>query len=115
MKITNCPKCGGRLRAESIGWKCEGCRGFVDMQSTFHEHIDRPFMPPMTIADKIRAMTDDQLADFLYPMTFGIDPAASFCKNKKECGDLLDADKEIPEEWCKKCLQGWLQQPAEGG
>lgn len=70
---------------------------------------------PQTIADQIRSMNDEELAAFLYQMPCGIDPAAYFCKNKKECGDLMDADKEIPEEWCKKCLQEYLQRPAEEG
>lgn len=75
------------------------------------EEMSRP--SPKTEADRIRAMNDEELADFLYPMTCGIDPAASFCKNKKECEELMDADKEIPDEWCKKCLLEMLQQPAE--
>ena len=32
MNITSCPNCGGRVRSESIGWKCEKCGGFIDMR-----------------------------------------------------------------------------------
>ena len=85
MNYTNCPHCGGKLRAESIGWKCEKCQGFIDMQGNFHEHVEKPFMPPMTIADRIRAMNDDELRNFLCGLmncsgcVFG---SASGCKLK---------------------------------
>ena len=65
MNYTYCPHCGGRLRSESLGWICEKCRGFIDMQGNFHEHVEKPFMPPMTNADKIRAMNDYELSAFL--------------------------------------------------
>lgn len=63
MNYTNCPHCGGKLRSETLGWICEKCRGFIDMQGNFHEHVEKPFMPPMTIADKIRAMSDEKLVE----------------------------------------------------
>ena len=62
MNITSCPQCGGRVRSVSIGWKCEGCNGFIDMSGQFHEHKDKPFMPPMTNAERIRAMSDERMA-----------------------------------------------------
>ena len=67
----------------------------------------------MTNADRIRAMSDEELADAIVKMVCGIDPAEFFCQNKKECEDLMDADKEIPEEWCRQCVLAMLQQPAE--
>ena len=94
MKLTNCPHCGGNVRVESIGWKCEKCRGFIDMQGNFHEYVEKPFMPPMTNADRIRAMTDEELAEFLW---------GDGCPgSKREC----DGD-------CVKCFLEWLKQPAE--
>lgn len=39
MKITQCPQCGGKVRSESIGWTCESCQGFIDMQGGFQPHI----------------------------------------------------------------------------
>lgn len=66
-----------------------------------------------TIADWIRSMTDEELCDGIYELFHGYDPAAWFCKNKKECGDLMDADKEIPDEMCKACLLEALRQPYE--
>ena len=66
-----------------------------------------------THADQIRAMSDEELADAIVKMACGIDPAESFCQSKKECEDLMDADKEIPEEWCRQCVLAMLRQPAE--
>lgn len=69
---------------------------------------------PKTIGDRIRAMTDEELADAILRYTYGsVDPANWFCKGKKECGDLMDADKEIPDEMCKACILEKLRQPAK--
>ena len=61
-----------------------------------------------TNADRIRAMSDEELAQWLN--SFGGD---LFCLNKKECVELVDADKDIPAERCQRCVMDWLQQPAE--
>ena len=55
MNITTCPNCGGRVRSETIGWKCESCQGFIDMRGEFHQHKEEPFMPPMTEDDLMQA------------------------------------------------------------
>lgn len=105
MNITSCPQCGGRVRSVSIGWKCEGCNGFIDISGQFHEHKDESFMLPMTNADRIRAMSDEELSEFIsrieigdfgqqvYGKTF-----CDMCKGQYECDD---------------CRLWWLQQPAE--
>lgn len=105
MNITNCPQCGGRVRAVSIGWKCESCQGFIDMRGEFHQHKEEPFMPPTTNADRIRSMSDEELSKFIsrieigdfgqqvYGKTF-----CDMCKGQYECDD---------------CRLWWLQQPAE--
>ena len=66
----------------------------------------------VTNADRIRAMSDDELVDFL--MQFAdLDCRISFCLNLPECEKLLDTEDGIPSSMCKKCLLKWLQQPAE--
>ena len=99
MSITSCPRCGGRVRSVSIGWKCESCQGFIDMRGEFHQHKEEPFMPPMTNADRIRAMSDEELAWEL--MTWRLDAVA---RNHGVEGVYPDTQKEILK---------WLQQPAE--
>ena len=88
MNITSCPECGGRVRSVSIGWKCERCQGFIDMEGDFHPHKKEPFIPPMTNADRIRAMSDEELAQFIF---------------------------ELYEQPLKDGYLHWLSQPAEEG
>lgn len=67
----------------------------------------RFFQPPMTRADRIRSMSDEELA------AFWSDLYDDFCPNKPECGQYLDEGKDIPAEWCVACALNWLSQPAE--
>jgi len=64
----------------------------------------------MTNADRIRAMSDEELAEWIYnmPGSDGVD----FCKKKAECEDALEKDILIDEKCCINCLKEWLQQPA---
>ena len=64
---------------------------------------------PKTNADRIRAMTDEELAEMLY-----CEDSLGWCKNLPGCYRLLDTPDGVPEEKCKACLVKWLQQPAEG-
>ena len=96
MRLENCPKCGGRLISESIGWKCEKCKGFIGMNGSFYEYIEKPFLPPMTNADRIRAMSDEELSEFLW------------------CFDLEEVSREASTDWIvRRQLVKWLQQPVE--
>lgn len=108
MKIMYCPQCGGKVRSESIGWKCESCRGFIDMQGGFHPHKEEPFMSPMTNADRIRAMDDEQMAKLFYSVY------------KRSCIDFLNQagiEAEIKfenREASEAAFLKYLQSPAEG-
>lgn len=61
---------------------------------------------PRTNADRIRAMNDLELADFM-------NKEHDYCKNWPKCMELLDHNELIPDSWCKKCLLAWLQKPVE--
>ena len=64
-------------------------------------HHRVPTVPPVTNADKIRAMSDEELAKYLSnPCDCEVDPE---CDGFRECGNDL----------CVKYLLEWLQQPAE--
>ena len=57
---------------------------------------------PKTNADRIRAMSDEELAEFIYRCEMSeIDYAKTFC-------DLCNGQYE-----CGQCRLDWLQQPAE--
>lgn len=100
MKLTNCPRCGGKLRCDSIGWKCEKCKGFIDMQGNFHEHTEKPFMPPMTNADRIQ----EKLAETLSGM----------CKIAEQCDDCPMEGNCPGGSYDLSVWSKWLQQPAKG-
>ena len=63
---------------------------------------------PMTNADRIRAMTDEELAKYLY---YGFD--ARYCRNDPACIALLDTEGGVPDEKCIGCALKWLEQPWE--
>ena len=70
---------------------------------------------PTTFADRIRAMSDEELTDAIYKLLYAQDPGRWFCKGTKECEQMMDNDEDIPDEMCKKCLLNKLRQPADEG
>lgn len=57
---------------------------------------------PKTNADKIRGMTDEELAEFFF------EPNQEFCRKCKYLGSDCDG------LYCKESMLDWLKQPAEG-
>lgn len=72
----------------------------------FHDGSGSEYRKIETNADRIRAMNDEQLADFM-------NKEQDYCKNWPKCMELLDHNELIPDNWCKKCLLAWLQKPVE--
>ena len=110
MNITSCPQCGGRVRSVSIGWKCEGCNGFIDISGQFYEHKDESFMPPMTNADRIRAMSNEKLAILLCISDDALDGIAVSCvahfANEK-VGPRIELDDDIDLNYTKSTTEQW--------
>ena len=75
-----------------VGYKVDECN-----------HKDCPYRTePITNAQKIRAMSDEELAEFIYRCEMSeIDYAKTFC-------DLCNGQYK-----CGQCRLDWLQQPAE--
>ena len=72
-----------------------GAEPYIDIGGEFYNK-------PITNADRIRAMSDEELADFIDRCEMGdIDYANTFC-------DLCNGQYE-----CDQCRLDWLQQPAE--
>ena len=96
--------------------KCAECPEFKDCRKKHNLTIKRKHCVKAkeeklpSRADRIRAMTDEELAKLLYEID-----GLGYCKNLPECGELLDTDTGIPEEKCIGCLLNWLRQPAEVG
>ena len=65
----------------------------------------------ITNADRIRSMSDEQLAAII--VSEPIAEKIPFCKNKVECNQMLDSDFDIPESACAACALDYLQQPVK--
>lgn len=65
-----------------------------------------------TNADRIRSMTDEELAQIL--VSEPIAETIPFCQNKPECERLLETESGVPESMCAVCALDWLQKPVEG-
>lgn len=95
MKREVCPNCGGVLVAESRGWKCKGCGGFISLQSgKFYEYVEKPFMPPQTNADRV-------------------DNGVTFATDNHVGGKWIPVTERLPEEdgsylcFSQYCGSGW--------
>ena len=66
---------------------------------------------PKTNADRIRAMSDEQLADEMLKFT-DVCEQINFCHNDQMCNDTLDRGELIEKEMCKRCLMNWLGKEA---
>lgn len=82
------------------------------------ENTEEPYQPgsaekPRTNADRIRAMTDEELADAIIKNSFNtFAEVITFCKNDEKCSDILeDSCDGMPEHMCRECLLEWLKKP----
>lgn len=106
MKIV-CPECDEKMMDETIGWRCPKCKGFVSsLDGKFYPHVDRPFMPPMTNAARLRAMNDDELSEQLVIDVDGLQPCRMYLS--APTGKIYLSRAEAVRE-----TKDWLQQPAE--
>ena len=97
---------------------CSDCNGHGyinggDDHSSWSKTCDRChgsgyIQVPMTMLDKARAMSDEELTDFIYELNM----EGTYCQNRKECFEKLNND-EITDEMCKKCLLEYLRKPVE--
>ena len=86
--------------------KCGSCIGKTlcgEPEDTALVCVDRVIGKPMTNAQKIRSMNDEELAAFFCPEKPRNSP---WCEpiGRTRCG-------KAP---CRKCMLKWLQQPVEG-
>lgn len=87
------------------------CRKFTDEKAVMHCVYGTCPNERLSNADRIRSMTDEELA-VIIAAEFTSEQIP-FCKSKPECEKLLDEDKDIPEEMCVECVVEWLRQPAK--
>lgn len=66
----------------------------------------------MTNADRIRAMSDEQLANIMIQLA-DLDSRIGYCQELPKCEVLLDTEEGIPASMCEQCMLQWLQKSAE--
>ena len=81
----SCSNHGKSVSFLGDGWKCN-------------------YIPVPTNADRIRAMSDEELAKFL----------SSGLKEQCDCCQLAVFEGACTETLCEDAMMKWLQQPAEG-
>ena len=64
-----------------------------------------------TIGDKIRDVSDEEMAEFI--LANDLVDEIHFCKSKPECNAIMDSGRAITGEMCRKCVIEWLRQPAD--
>lgn len=79
---------------------------YLLMQETARRCVDGK---PMNNADSIRAMSDEELADYLMKAS-ECRLEIPFCQNKEKCWSNLQG---VSDEDCMGCMIEWLKQPAE--
>jgi hypothetical protein len=79
--------------AEPLTAVPEGCKGCKMVNGKPTNYISKP----QTNADRIRAMSDEELADFL----------------RLDGCHKIKGDNRICNGWCDECVLEWLKQPAE--
>lgn len=102
-KEVACPTCQGHGFVSHFGensvWseQCSNCSGTGTVKE------------PMTNADKIRAMSDEELADAMCR-----NPIFNVCDAvcKRDC-KAVSASNDMREAVCKRAILDWLQQPAK--
>ena len=85
---------------------------FVNAWQPLPEAYNPEIVQKQTNADRIRAMSDEELAELLYSLQY-CDEKLNFCGNNKECDDILDGGGTISDEMCKQCFVWWLQREVE--
>lgn len=68
---------------------------------------------PKTQADKIRAMSDEELADYIIFIGANIEEKIPYCKSTPQCTEILDSGRIVTDKMCRECLVKCLQSETE--
>ena len=94
--MSNCKLCLADCAFSGKDMKKGTCKGYI----------------PMTNSDRIRAMSDEELARAIHLLVEG-ESMIQYCRSLPECDEDLEQDTVIPLERCEKCVLHWLQQPVK--
>lgn len=94
--MSNCKLCLADCAFSGKDMKKGTCKGYI----------------PMTNSDRVRAMSDEELAKAINLLVDG-ESAIQYCRSLPECDEDLERDTVIPLDRCEKCVLHWLQQPVK--
>ena len=95
----------------SQGYSCEvGCVERYEVEKIINELTEE--YKPKTQADKIRSMSDEELADYIIFIGANIEEKIPYCKSTTQCTEILDSGRIVPDKMCRECLVKWLQSEA---
>lgn len=89
---------------------CKICGTPVTAANVFHsacweKQVEKM---PLTRGDRIRSMSDEELAAYIVELTDGV-----YCLHLEACYEDLHGDGEFPEERCRACAVKWLRSEAD--
>ena len=94
--MSNCKLCLADCAFSGKDMKKGTCKGYI----------------PMTNSDRVRAMSDEELAKAINLLAKG-ESVIQYCRHLPECDEDLERDTVIPLDRCEKCALHWLQQPVK--
>ena len=83
--IRLCNKCGSELESQGIGWKCNNCGIFIDMQGNEHIPKETPFVPPLSSFYVVSENDYNGGYGAMYYIVYASqdwDKIVEFCKNR---------------------------------
>ena len=106
-----CPKCGNgnymrHLIGKGVGkldMKCINCNSYFNFDELYKQKIAE-IVKPKTNADRIRAMTDEKLAEFLIQ--------DGDCPPERMYPDSCQNCDRVTLKVCRDCWLDWLKQEA---
>ena len=119
LEVSNivCPTCGSpnhmhHLVGANVGYwdmKCFNCNSYFNFDELYNHRIAE-VIKPMTNADKIRAMDNYELSNFLAHVHYKNCPMGANWVESTIDGECVPGE----DEDCPVCWLAWLKQESEG-
>lgn len=65
----------------------------------------------MTNFEKIRQLSEEEMANYIFELEMGI-REMPYCQGNDKCSYLMDTGRDVPKSMCTECVKRWLQQQA---
>ena len=119
LEVSNivCPTCGSpdhmhHLVGANVGYwdmKCFNCNSYFNFDELYKHRIAE-VIKPKTNADRIRSMTDEELAEYLFERGNGDEYCYGICVHQD---DINACVKTLKQNGCIQSVVAWLKQECE--